>query len=403
MNYPFTKKKTLAGVVSLALVLTSLSGCSLLPSSQGNETIPTEEETVPPTIAVTLPPTEAPTQAPTTAPRKNIAVVKEQLNVRASPSNGARVKCQMEAGDEVEVLRIDYIGEVGWAYISTLATDTVAEGVPGWIQTSLLDLSNVSIASDSTSTPAGNGTVTTPTTPAVTTPTTPAVTTPTTPVNSITGTGTTTTPANAKYGVVTASELNIRSTASQSADRVGSYKYGDRIAVLESSNGWGRTDKGWISLSYVYMDGDVGTNAAYGTVTATQLNVRSGPGTNYERVKSLSQNERVQVLQQIKVGNATWGYVSGGWASMDYIQLDGSTNNNTGNTGNTGSTGTTTYTGVVTGSGVNVRSGAGTSYPVVGSKTMGDVVTITETVSADGMIWGKIDIGWISMNYVRMN
>ena len=65
MNYPFTKKKTLAGVVSLALVLTSLSGCSLLPSSQGNETIPTEEETVPPTIAVTLPPTEAPTQAPT--------------------------------------------------------------------------------------------------------------------------------------------------------------------------------------------------------------------------------------------------------------------------------------------------------------------------------------------------
>ena len=108
-------------------------------------------------------------------------------------------------------------------------------------------------------------------------------------------------------------------------------------------------------------------------------------------------------MQQIKVGNATWGYVSGGWASMDYIQLDGSTNNNTGNTGNTGSTGTTTYTGVVTGSGVNVRSGAGTSYPVVGTKTMGDVVTITETVSADGMIWGKIDIGWISMNYVRMN
>ena len=400
MNYPFTKKKTLAGVVSLALVLTSLSGCSLLPSSQGNETIPTEEETVPPTIAVTLPPTEAPTQAPTTAPRENIAVVKEQLNVRASPSNGARVKCQMEAGDEVEVLRIDYIGEVGWAYISTLATDTVAEGVPGWIQTSMLDLSNVSIASDSTSTPAGNGTATAPTASAVTTPTTPAVTTPATPVNSITGTGTTTTPANGKMGVVTASELNIRSSASQSGDLVGSYAYGTRVSILESSNGWGRTDKGWISLSYVYMDGDVGTNAAYGTVTATQLSVRSGPGTNYERIKTLSQNERVQVLQQIKVGNTSWGYTSGGWVSMDYVQLDGSTNNNT---GNTGSTGTTTYTGVVTGSGVNVRSGAGTSYPIVGSKTMGDVVTITETVSADGMIWGKIGTGWISMNYVRMN
>ena len=57
----------------------------------------------------------------------------------------------------------------------------------------------------------------------------------------------------------------------------------------------------------------------------------------------------------------------------------------------------------MTGSAVNVRAGAGTSYQVVGSKSAGDVVTILETVTAEGYTWGRIDIGWICMNYVRMN
>ena len=265
----------------------------------------------------------------------------------------------------------------------------------GWIVTDMLDMSNVQLASGSTSTPGSTATTSTsPTT--ATTPTT--ATEPT--VNNITGTGSTTTPANAKYGVVIASELNIRSSASQSGERVGGYVYGDRITILETSNGWARTDKGWVSLSYVYVDGEVGANAAYGTVTATQLNVRSGPGTNYDKIKSLNLNDRVQVLQQIKVGGTNWGYVSGGWVSMDYISLDGSTGTGT-STGN----GTTSTTGnaTVTGSAVNVRAGAGTSYNVVGTKSAGDVVTILETATAEGYTWGRIDIGWICMNYVRMN
>lgn len=397
MNYPFKTKKSLTRLLSLGLVITTLSGCSLLPSSNGPTEAPTEEMTAPPTEAPTTPPTEAPTQAPTQAPtvaKDNIAIVKEQLNLRNSPSTGSRAVTELDAGDEVEVLRVDSVGGVAWAFVSVESL-----GVTGWIVTDMLDMSNVKVTTNSTATPGSTGTATTPTTVAPTQPT--ATTTP--PVNNITGTGTgtgTTTPANAKYGVVTASQLNIRSTASQTADRVGSYNYGDRIAVLESSNGWGRTDKGWISLSYVYMDGDVGTNSTYGTVTASQLNVRSGPGTGYDKIKTLNQNDRIQILQQIKVGNTNWGYASGGWVSLDYVTLDGAS---TGNTGNTGNTVTGAQTGVVTGSAVNVRSGAGTSYPIVGSKNMGDVVSITETVNAEGMIWGKIDIGWISMTYVRLN
>lgn len=403
MNYPFNKKKSPSRFLRLALVLAlvvaMLSGCSLLPSSQNNETLPSEEATEDtPNIVVTDPPTEAPTeaptQAPTTAPKENIAIVKEQLNMRNSPSTGSRIVTELDAGDEVEVLRVEPIGTVTWAYVSSESLN-----VMGWIVTDMLDMSNVNMTTGGTSTPGSSENPTGTTTPVPTT--SPEVTTPT--VDSITGTGTTTTPANGKYGVVTASELNIRSSASQTADRVGGYKYGDRITVLESSNGWGRTDKGWISLSYVYMDGDVGPNAAYGTVTAGELNVRSGPGTTYDRVKALSRNDRVQVLQQITVGGTTWGYVSGGWVSMDYISMDGGNNTGNTNTGNTGSTGTGTGTGTVTGTAVNVRAGAGQSYQTVGSKTMGDVVTIYETVTAEGYTWGRIDTGWICMNYVRMN
>lgn len=401
MNYPFNKKKSPSRFLRLALVLAlvvaMLSGCSLLPSSQNNETLPSEEATEDtPNIVVTDPPTEAPTeaptQAPTTAPKENIAIVKEQLNMRNSPSTGSRVVTELDAGDEVEVLRVEPIGTVTWAYVNSESLN-----VMGWIVTDMLDMSNVNMTTGGTSTPGSSENPTGTTTPVPTT--SPEVTTPI--VDSITGT--TTTPANGKYGVVTASELNIRSSASQTADRVGGYKYGDRITVLESSNGWGRTDKGWISLSYVYMDGDVGPNAAYGTVTAGELNVRSGPGTTYDRVKALSRNDRVQVLQQITVGGTTWGYVSGGWVSMDYISMDGGNNTGNTNTGNTGSTGTGTGTGTVTGTAVNVRAGAGQSYQTVGSKTMGDVVTIYETVTAEGYTWGRIDTGWICMNYVRMN
>lgn len=399
MNYPFKKNKSLRRSMSLALVLlltvAMLSGCSLLPGSGSTE--PSTEDTEPssdiPNIVDTEPSTEpptVPTTAATTAPTENMAVVKEQLNIRSSPSTGSRVITSLDAGEEVEVLRIEPIGSVQWAYVNS---DTL--NVMGWIVTDMLDMSNVQLASGSTSTPGS-------TDPTSTSPTTATIpTTATEPtVNNITGTGSTTTPANAKYGVVTASELNIRSSASQSGERVGGYVYGDRITILETSNGWARTDKGWVSLSYVYVDGEVGANAAYGTVTATQLNVRSGPGTNYDKVKSLNLNDRVQVLQQIKVGGTNWGYVSGGWVSMDYISLDGSTGNTT-TGGTTGGTGT--GTGVVTGSAVNIRAGAGTSYQVVGTKSAGDIVTILETATAEGYTWGRIDIGWICMNYVRMN
>lgn len=52
-------------------------------------------------------------------------------------------------------------------------------------------------------------------------------------------------------GRVTAHTLNIRDGASTQCNIVGWYHRGATVVILESRNGWGRTDKGWISLKYV--------------------------------------------------------------------------------------------------------------------------------------------------------
>ena len=46
-------------------------------------------------------------------------------------------------------------------------------------------------------------------------------------------------------------ELNIRKEPSTSAESIGKYVKGDKVTILETKDGWGRTDKGWISMDYV--------------------------------------------------------------------------------------------------------------------------------------------------------
>ena len=124
-------------------------------------------------------------------------------------------------------------------------------------------------------------------------------------------------------GIVTASELNVRADASQDATRVGSLKYGARVEILEKDGTWGRTKDGWISLSYVYQDGTTGTKTGGGVVTGTELNIRSGPGTGYGSVGSYKKGDRISILNQFTYDGVTWGCTNKGWVSLQYVQLDG--------------------------------------------------------------------------------
>ena len=52
---------------------------------------------------------------------------------------------------------------------------------------------------------------------------------------------------------------------------------------------------------------------------------------------------------------------------------------------------------------LRIRSGPGTSYAVIGFLAPQQKVTITERKTVDGMEWGEIDGGWISLDYVILD
>ncbi|MDO5399841.1 MAG: SH3 domain-containing protein [Eubacteriales bacterium] len=122
-------------------------------------------------------------------------------------------------------------------------------------------------------------------------------------------------------GIVTADKLNIRRSADSDSDSIGSYTYGARVEILEEDDDWGRTKKGWISLDYVYADG-TGDGGTYGTVTTDDLNIRSGPDQDYDRVGGLDEGDEVEVLFTLKINGSTWYNIEDGWISGAYVDLD---------------------------------------------------------------------------------
>lgn len=210
--------------------------------------------------------------------------------------------------------------------------------------------------------------------------------------------------ANAKTGTVTASALNIRSGPSTSNSVVGYAYKGDKLQILETSNGWykvklsnGKT--GWGSGKYINVSGDSSSetpsSGKTGTITADALNVRSGPSTSYGKVTMVYKGQSVTILEssngwhKIKTQNGQIG-----WASSDYISTSGQ--------GGGGSTETpSTGKGTVTASTLNIRSGPSTSNSIVGKAYKGNTVDILS--SSNG--WYKVklsngQVGWGSSDYI---
>ncbi len=71
-------------------------------------------------------------------------------------------------------------------------------------------------------------------------------------------------------------------------------------------------------------DGGNTTTAVSGTVKVDDLlNVRSGPGTTYDKVGTLSNGQIVMITEQQTVNGVTWGKIANGWISMEYVVLNG--------------------------------------------------------------------------------
>ena len=455
MNFSLNHKlrRCLSLAFALILMTTLFAGC------KQNVPAPESEPSLNLNLSEDTAPTETPSQPQETESpvvNENTGTVTSVLNIRSSPSTEATVIGTLNAGDKVEVSRREVVTGIDWAYI--IAPES------GWIVMEFveMDIPSQQPAQPDTSTPAGNGEAK----PDDEKEETPANTTNIKAVvnanglnirseastngkvqgaynkgdvitiletkngwgrtnkgwvkldyvntNSTTVGGTnkddkeeTSTTVNKDIvsngsttvilkGVVRVTDLNIRSEGSTDGERLGSMTYGTRVEIMEKNGNWGRTKDGWICLDYVYQDGTTGSKTAEGYVTGDQLNIRSGPGTGYASVGSYNEGDRVTILEQFTYNGTTWGCTNQGWISMKYVDVgDSDTETDDGSEEST--------TGTVIGNGLNIRSGAGSDYPAVGSLNYGDRVTILEEKQVGDTTWGKISKGWISMDYVALD
>lgn len=138
--------------------------------------------------------------------------------------------------------------------------------------------------------------------------------------------------------------------------------------------------------------GPAEANNGFVTITATNLNVRGGPGLSYSVVSKVNKGEKYPILTQegdwIKIGLSS-GRV--GWVAEWFTSKVAATN-----VVNPSAT-----TGIVTADSLRVRTGPGTRYSLAGSLRNGETVTIMETSGN----WIKIKVasleGWVSKEYIK--
>ena len=111
---------------------------------------------------------------------------------------------------------------------------------------------------------------------------------------------------------------------------------GDKVEILETSNGWHKIKAsngkiGWVSGDYIKVSSgstsQPSTSTTKATVTADSLNVRSGAGTSYSVITKLSNGTVVDVLEsasngwkKIKTSNGTTGWVSGSYLANGVVE-----------------------------------------------------------------------------------
>ena len=165
-----------------------------------------------------------------------------------------------------------------------------------------------------------------------------------------------------------------------------------RNNVILNNSGGNENNNGNNGSSSSTQNGTIKVNGA--------LNVRSGAGTNYSVIGSLSNGAKVEIVET----SGTWykiKYGSGyGYVSKDYVTVSTDSGNNGGNDNSSASTqsGTIKVNGAL-----NVRSGAGTNHSVIGSLSNGAKVEIVETSGT----WYKIKYGsgygYVSKDYVTVS
>lgn len=295
---------------------------------------------------------------PATIPAKVVTITDDYVNIRKEPDATSDKLGTVKRGEKRTITMISNDGK--WGYCSQ-----------GWIFLAYTDYDGNSSAASSGS----SGSSTTTGTP-----------------GTVTG----------------AARVNVRKAAGVGNALVTTLAEGTAITVYEQTTAdgapWGRIDQGWISMGYVKLqqvqkptDGStISTGSSAVVSSSVRLNVRSGPGTNYSKITTLAPGTSVVILRKETVNGATWGLIDQGWINLSYVTTTGTSDG-----------GEPVYsvggTVVNCSTGVNIRAAAGTTNALIGVAGVGTRVNVTEITTVNGYKWGRIERGWVCMDYIQLD
>ena len=197
--------------------------------------------------------------------------------------------------------------------------------------------------------------------------------------------------------VIANSGLNVRSGPGTNYRIVTGLSKGTQVTVYEESNGWSRIGNNqWVSSQYLSTTKTEGTiipesntyQSWTGIVTAKSgLNIRKGPGTNYQRVGLYSYNTKITIIGDTN----GWYETNKGYVSSQYVSKVSTSSNITSG-----------YSlgryKVNVSSILNVRSGPGTNYRIKKTYNNG---TVFDTYEIRGD-WARTPSGWVNLKYATL-
>ncbi|GAA4909373.1 SH3 domain-containing protein [Mucilaginibacter defluvii] len=121
-----------------------------------------------------------------------------------------------------------------------------------------------------------------------------------------------------KYAMVTVSSLNIRTKPDAASLKVtdrAAATLGAVLRVYEDKNGWYRisgSQQHWVAAKYT-------TDVKHATVSANTLNVRTGPGTSFEKVGAYIKGQELFIAEQ----KNNWSRIGmdNKWVSNQFLDI----------------------------------------------------------------------------------
>ncbi|MFY0782360.1 SH3 domain-containing protein [Peribacillus simplex] len=227
-------------------------------------------------------------------------------------------------------------------------------------------------------------------------------------------------PVNHAFGkeegeiIVTSKVVNVREGAGLSFPIVKKLAKGESYPILKEDGDWieiriGVGKTGWVANWLVERKSESDTNqvkkeSGQGMISGSSVRVRTGPGTTFQTVGSLSKGTAVDIIEK----NENWIKVKTadieGWVSSDYLKLPASS----GNAAKKDSTkeietNQSVKTGVTLVDRLNVRSEPSKSCAALGKLNNNTAVTVYRVENE----WAEIDFqgvrGWVAEPYIQIS